>query len=299
MPFRGESVDVLACVILPPVCNVVAYMETASTSQALAAARQWLKPLSHVLIRCGVTWKEFAELSKTVYVEVATQQFGRQGSPANVSRTAVLTGLARRDVRKQRDLLSAGPEPLTGYVTKASLVLSAWHLDPEFLDSNGNPAPLRLDGDGATFAALLRRCGAGDLRPATLLNELRSAGAVRKTADGRLEALTRSYIPHTMDGELIALWGTVLADVGTTYVHNLTRETNAPARFERAAVNDRVLASALPEFQDFLNQEGEAFLKRIDAWLTAHEAQGGEDSRNVTVRLGAGLYQIQDPSPNK
>jgi Family of unknown function (DUF6502) len=267
-------------------------MASASTTHVLAATRQWLKPLVHVLIRCGITWREFSELAKTVYVEVATGQFGKRGRPTNVSRTAVLTGLARREVRKQRERLEVGPEPLAGYVTKASLVLSAWHLDSEFLDDSGKPAVLALEGEGATFAALLRRCGAGDVRPSTLLKELRSAGAVRETADGRIEALQRMYIPQTMSKELIRLWGTVLADVATTYVHNLTHGNNMPARFERAAVNDRVRASALPEFQRFLNEQGEAFLERLDAWLTEHEAQ--ESDSKATIRLGVGVYHIQD-----
>jgi len=129
-------------------------MASASTTQVLAAARQWLKPLVHVLMRCGVTWKDFSELAKAAYVEVATEQFGKRGRPTNVSRTAVLTGLARREVRTQRKRLDVTPQAWTGYVTKASLVLSAWHQDPRFLDSYGMPALLPLDGDGSTFTAL-------------------------------------------------------------------------------------------------------------------------------------------------
>jgi hypothetical protein len=207
----------------------------------------------------------------------------------------VLTGLARQEVRIQRERLAAGPEALTGYVTKASLILSAWHLEPEFLDTTGRPASLALDGDGATFTALLRRCGAGEVRPSTLLRELRSAGAIRVTDDGRLEPLQRMYVPQKMDEELIRLWGTVLADVATKYVHNLTRAARTPARFERAALNDRVLASAVPDFREFLNKEGQAFLERVDAWLLAHEATGSAgSSRKATIRLGAGVYHLQD-----
>jgi len=270
-------------------------MASASTAHVLAATRQWLKPLVHVLIRCGVTWREFAEVAKTAYVEVATSHFGKRGRPTNISRASILTGLARREVRIQREQLGSGPEPLTGYVTKASLLLSAWHLEPEFLDSNGKPALLTLDGEGATFAALLRRCGASDVRPSTLLKELRGAGAIRVTEDGRLEPLQRMYVPQKMDEQLIRLWGTVLADVATTYVHNLTRDARTPARFERAALNDRVAAGALPEFREFLNKEGQAFLERVDAWLLAHEATGSAvGSKKATIRLGAGVYHLQD-----
>ena len=72
-------------------------MTAANTSQVLAATHQWLKPAIHVLLRCGVTWKEFSELARSTYVEVATQRFGKRGRPTNVSRTAVLTGLARAE----------------------------------------------------------------------------------------------------------------------------------------------------------------------------------------------------------
>src|SRR6185295_6305140 len=112
-------------------------VSAATTQQVLAASRQWLKPLVYVLLRCGVTWREFSELAKTTFVEVATHQFGKRGRPTNVSRTAMLTGLARREVRKQRETLEQAPQSLRGFVSKAALVLSAWHLDPEFLDGKG------------------------------------------------------------------------------------------------------------------------------------------------------------------
>jgi hypothetical protein len=99
-----------------------------------------------------------------------------------------------------------------------------------------------------------------------------------------------------MDEQLIRLWGTVIADVASTYGHNLMRRADVPARFERAALNDRVLASALPEFRKFLNREGQAFLERVDAWLTEHEARPNESESDSTsvIRLGAGVYHLQD-----
>src|ERR1700730_12638948 len=137
-------------------------MTVATTDQVLRSTHQWLKPLVHVLLSCGITWRDFAELSKSTYVEVATENFGKRGRPTNVSRTAILTGLARREVRRQRQLLSGRPQTLAGYVTKASMVLSAWHLDPDFRDRNGRPAILRMKGKGKTFTALIGRAGGAD-----------------------------------------------------------------------------------------------------------------------------------------
>ena len=265
----------------------------AASQHVLTAARQWLRPLVHVLIRSGITWKEFADVARSSYVDVATRQFGKRGRPTNVSRTAVLTGLTRREVRRQRERLESTAENWSAHVSKAALVLSAWHQDPQFLDGEGRPRRLALSGDGThSFAALLRSCGAGDLRPSTLLKELRAAGAVRATPDGELEVVQRSFVPQSMDAQLIALWGKRMTDLGHTYVHNLTHTARDPARFERAAVNDRIDARTVPEFRAFLEREGQGFLERLDAWLTAHQAQ--DPNQAATVRLGAGLYHIQD-----
>jgi hypothetical protein len=270
-------------------------MANATHEEVIAATRMWLRPVIHILLRSGIPWREFAELSKKTYVEVATRHFGRRGRPTNVSRTAMLTGLARRDVRKQRELLEKGGESPAPYVTKASLVLSAWHLLPAYRAHSGRPLLLDFEGEEPSFTALVQSCGGSDVPLTTLLKELVSAGSVRVRKDRRLEVIGRNYIPHEMDGQMIRLWGSVLADVATTHVHNLSRTSRTPARFERAAVNAEVDATAVPEFRRFLEAEGQAFLERVDAWLTAHQAsQSKRATPPPSVRLGAGVYHVQD-----
>ena len=63
-------------------CYFSAAMALASSEQVLQATHQWLKPLAHVLLSCGITWREFAALARTTYVEVATENFGKRGRPA-------------------------------------------------------------------------------------------------------------------------------------------------------------------------------------------------------------------------
>jgi hypothetical protein len=181
------------------------------------------------------------------------------------------------------------------HTSKASQILSLWHLDPEFLDREGLPVPLPLEGDRASFAQLLRKSGAGDVRPITVLRELLDAKAVRKLEDGRLEALARNYIPKPTDEQLIRLWGTVLADVADVYVHNMSRRPRSPTRFERAAKNTRMPLSAAPAFREFLEREGQAFLERADAWLAENAAADDHaDEKEPTTRMGVGVYHIDD-----
>src|SRR4029079_8584536 len=70
---------------------------------AVSAFAVAMRPLARILLRCGVTWKEIAELLKVVYVDVASEDYAKRGRPANASRVAILTGLSRREVRGARD----------------------------------------------------------------------------------------------------------------------------------------------------------------------------------------------------
>ena len=268
-------------------------MAHATKIAVLKACRSWLAPLVHVLLKSGVTWQEFSDVARSAYVDVATKRFGKRGRPTNVSRTSLLTGMTRREVRRQRELLELPQEEQAPEVTKASLVLSAWHQDADFVDAAGQPLLLQFDGDAPSFTALTRRAASSDVPPATLLKELRAAGAVNELPDGRLQAMKRNYIPQALDAKLVHLWGTAVTDLARTGDHNLTRKSTQAARFERTA-NNLVDPAVLPEFQVFLEKEGQAFLERADAWLTQHEISDADAEQKERVRLGVGVYHIQD-----
>jgi hypothetical protein len=248
-----------------------------------------LEPVVRLILRTGITWREFADLAKVKFVDVATADFGIRGRPTNASRVAILTGLDRRDVRKLR---KGTPEPVTkGYHSKASQILAAWHGDVEFLNAAGQPAPLAIDGNGATFTELMRRY-APALPVVAMIKELKSADAIEELDDGRLRALTRAYVPRGVSGERLRLWSSVLSDIANTIEHNLSRDASMPSRFERRALNLKVDRKALPEFRRLVEAEGQAFLERIDDWLSAHQvdAHAADDG----IRLGVGLYHIED-----
>lgn len=274
-------------------------MDHDRSKAALAACcRALLRPLARLLLRSGLTWKEFAEIAKGAYVQVATSEFGIRGRPTNVSRVAILTGIGRREVRKQRAILEAAPEAVPAYLNAATRVLSAWHQEAEFLDADGKPRDLSAQGSSPSFEDLWRRHG-GDLPMGALLKELQSVGAVRALPGGRLRVLKRAYIPSQLDPEKVLRAGTVLEDFGNTVVHDLLAEESEMLRFERRASNAQVDARALPEFRRMLEREGQALLERIDAWLTAHSVDIDRATAARPVRLGVGVYHIQTDQPRQ
>lgn len=263
-------------------------------SNVLAGCRILLRPIVRLLLNSGVTWKEFAEVAKTTFVEVASAEFGIRGRPTNISRVTILTGINRHEVSRQRDqIASAGEDAAPTYASAATRVLAGWHQDPDYVDAQGAPREIAPAGGNPSFDDLCARYG-GDIPPSALLKELKSVGAVAAGNEtGALRALTRNYIPAKFDAEKVLVGAELMQDHGNTVVHDIIRAPGTPARLARRAHNPRIDVRDLPKFHEFMEREGQAFLERIDDWLSGHEVPANERERAV-VRVGAGVYQIQD-----
>lgn len=263
-----------------------------STKQlVLRAFRRIFRPVAGILLRAGVTWREVVDLGKATYVEVATEEFGIRGRPTNVSRVSILTGLTRREVSRIRKLLVAPQDDVVDSMNHATRVLTGWFTDEQYVDANGAPLPVPVEGPGSSFESLCRRY-VGDVAPSTMLKELKHVGAVVDDGDDKVVATMRTYMPRQFDAVQILSAGSALEDLGKTLAHNLYHDADDMPKFERRATNTRVRAAALPVFQAFLEAEGQAFLERVDTWLSANEAGDGSDE--VTVRLGLGAYWIEE-----
>ncbi len=278
-------------------------MEPDLKGHAIAAGRRILRSLIRMMIKHGVMHREFVELSKEIYVEIASSDYGIRGRPTNVARTALLTGLDRKEVTRIRTKLDQGTAaPKSAHrQDRIARVLAGWHQDTDYLDNAGSPAVIPLEGPAPSFETLIKRYG-GDIPAITILRELQRVKAARVEGEETVEVLRRNYRLDTAEPEAIARTGSVLADIGRTVTHNLYRAAEAPSRFEARASNVNVPVSVLPEYRTFITAEGQEFLERVDAWLTEHEIPEGEtpedEARRVKARrVGVGLYWIQsDPS---
>lgn len=250
-----------------------------------------MRPVARLLLRTGVTWKEIAELTKMALVEVAAEEFGKQGRPASSSRIALATGLGRREVKRLRDLVAAPSARIESSalatVNLASRLLSGWHQDPDFAGATGKPRLLSMHGDRG-FEALAKRY-APDIPATAILRELKRVGAVNETPAGKLRARERYYMPTQLATEAVARSGAVLADVSSTVVHNLFADAK-PTRFEARATNLHAKRSVVRTFQAYLERHALEFLEQADDWLSAREAAEDE----TATRLGVGIYMIRE-----
>lgn len=264
--------------------------------QIVNAFRFLLEPLVRFLIKHGVSWAEFAETAKEAYVAVARADYGIQGRPTNNSRVAMLTGLSRREVASVRDRLlgvAADVSPLRG--NRISAILSGWHRDPEFTNSDGTPANLPETGRKGSIESLLRRY-AGDLPHSAVRKELGQRGLIEELPDGTLRVLRRDYVYSKLDPEIVRRMSTALHDHAATLVHNLAEENSGSERFEAMADNACIPRSKADEFRALVEQKGLEFLQEIDAWLGENATDITTGAGTHTIRLGVGVYLVHDDS---
>ena len=270
-------------------------MSTPARQAALQTAATLLRPVASFMLKCGLTWREFSGLAKTAFVAAATDEYGINGRPTNIARVALLCGLARKEVRRQRDLLDEAPVAAPQEkATDATRLLSAWYQDDAYRMPDGRPAILTRD----LFNDLCRDY-ATEVPASTLLKELLRVGAVAETADSCLEVRRRYYMPANTDSQWMMTAGHYVADLASAISHNIDLDNGVKSRFLGRASETRMPAAAAGEFRQFLETEGQAFLERIDTWLAERHCPVEEQVVGETVRLGVGVFQIQDITVSK
>ena len=167
-------------------------------SRLLRACYSLMVPVARFLLRSGVGFKEFAEVSRIAFVEVASTDFGLRGRPTNISRVAAMTGIARKEVRRLRSLRASYEDDLRVDVGPLSDVLQRWHADRKYLDRNGRPRPLRMQGRSPSFKGLVR-LSAGDIPAGAIKVELIRSGSVVEDDKGLLHAVRRQVVPADLD----------------------------------------------------------------------------------------------------
>lgn len=260
-----------------------------------------LRPLVRLLLRNGVPFGDFAELARRAYIETALKDFPEPGRKMTDSRAAVLTGLTRKEVKRQRELLSGQPlEPRQNRQgNRASRVVAGWVHDPRFQDARGHPAVLTVDGD-AGFAELVRLYS-GDMTPRAVLDELLRVGVVawKEGENGMVELRKRAYVPAGDDSEMLHIFGEDVSDLVATIDYNLvsTRQGQQPL-FQRTLTYDNIPPEVIGEWRALASRQSQQFLEQLDGWLGPRDQDvTGSRARDTgaSVRTGISVFYFEDP----
>src|SRR3984893_6256336 len=262
-----------------------------------AAVLRLLAPLVKWLLEAGVGVGDLMALVKIVYVRAARDQGRASGTELmrpNVSRIAVVTGLTRTEVASI--LASSDAErPHDRGRQRAERVLSGWWNDSAYQDSSGSPAVLPLRGRGLSFATLVERYSGERLLAASILDALLRVKAVRRTPDGRVEALSRSYATVRWNPDGVIAFGEQLSEHCATLLHNLKFPSRP--RYVRRVLNAQLDPRYMPMLARDLEQQADALGDSLDDALNGARQTGrGKPSKPGAASLVIALYLFEAPS---
>jgi len=262
---------------------------------ALKACRHFMLPIARFLLTNGVGYREFSEISKLAFVQVASDNYGIRGRKTNLSRVSVMTGLNRKEVRKVRDRLENEDWSLDPALSKPGYVLAEWFTSPNYLTAKGSPRWLPFESSvrRPSFTGLVREVG-GDVPPGAMLKELIRAGCVKEVRPGTWKAIKRQYSPTGVDLFQVQRFGECLHDLAQTIASNMEQPKVDERLFEFRAWASDVESSSTPKLHRLVASQGQAYLEQIDDWLNVHRVPAGSDASEEGVRCGVGVYYFRD-----
>lgn len=262
---------------------------TQNVQQALGdAVLKLLRPLVRVLLKHGMAYGTFAELARKAYVDEGFEHIAHSGKRASVSSVSAITGLTRKETKRLAEVSGKDLDASSQRYSRATRVVSGWVNDPGFHDDAGEPLALPLEGDGQSFATLVKEFS-GDIPPAAMLSVLQTAQTV-VVVDGVVELRQRAYIPTATPTDKIHILGADVAELIEVIGHNLDAAPDA-TYFQRKVSNVSVHPDALPEFQAFATLHSQELLEKYHAWLSEHQVDEKSDAESAYVAVG--IYYLE------
>jgi hypothetical protein len=260
-----------------------------------AAVRRVLRPLVRILLRNGVPARAFIEHVKKVYVDVALNEFSLSDRKPSLSHASVITGLTRKEVSRLVELDEESDEGDVKNFNRAARVIRGWVRDRKFRDGRGQPASLPFEGSARSFSEVVRR-HSGDMPARAVLDELLRVGAVRELRDGRIQLLSRAYVPHSSESEVLGILGRDVGALISTIDHNLMSPPEE-AFFQLKVSYDNLPSESLEKMRSSSRRGAMALLEQLDKSWSKHDRDVNpavEGTGRKQAMLG--IYYFEDDS---
>jgi hypothetical protein len=273
-------------------------MQDTLKQQVLDAFLLVMRPIVRILLRYGIGYREFVEVTKTAYVDVASSYFVLLGRPTNISRVAVMTGLTRKEVKRLRDKIASGDSRIKVKTTPLSDVLHHWHAQTDFTDSSGQPLSLPFSGGEHSFSELVKRFG-GDIPAGAMRTEMKRVGAVQEDERGNLSVANRTFTSSSEHERLLTLLVHGAYAMFSNIAHNTDAERKDGAWAHRIAYTQSLAQEDSGQLRRVARDRISEFAESIDDIFIAYEAlhrkgQGGSEKSTVAV----GVFYFEELDSN-
>lgn len=288
----------LAYVTEPPVFGL--RMSENFKATLLSAFKPLMRPLVRILVRNGVSFGEFSELLKSVFVESAQDVLQLPDSRQSVSRIAITTGLTRLEVSRLLTQTEEDAEALFGRLSRVGRLLTGWHQDSDFTGPYGIPYEVQFEASPGrrSFTELVRRY-TSDVPADEMLHEMKRIGAVLDLGNGYFRVLIRSYIPSAADPAKFHAMSVAFTDLAKTLDQNLRPDEDHKIFERRVWAPNGITPSDAMDFDAYVKDRGQQFLESLDDWLSTRETEAMKSGADDRVKLGVAMYMFVRPADDQ
>lgn len=255
----------------------------------LNATRKVLRPIVRLLLSYQITYPTLLELLKSLYVEVAEQEFQVAGKRQSDSRITLLTGVHRKDIKRLRE--EQNPENVTPKsISIGAQLIATWLASDDFVDANGAPLPLPLRSDEkglSSFDTLVTRVCKQDIRPRVILDEWINLGVAHLDGNKCVVLNTGAFTPEKGLEEKIFFFGKNIHDHLSASSSNLLG--NKPSYFDRSVYYDQLSAKSVETLRKDANEIGMQALNAINK-KALHLQSSDSQSSGPKHRINFGVF---------
>lgn len=267
----------------------------------LSALETILRPTVKLLLQCGIGYSEFAAVAKSVFVQVATDDYRRRGRPANFSQVSAMTGISRKEVSRMRKAEPDGRWTPNMETSPVNTILHQWHFDEDFSDGAGTANALPLEGP-LSFSTLVSRY-AGDIPPGAMRATLQQAGVITQNSEGLLCVSKSYFYSRVFDRDFVRGLAFSLSNLGSTLVHNASvhQRTDIPnerkrvlGRLERVAWSEHLSEEGIAKFKAWVDESAPRFLRESNKLIGELEPPKRTWNQRRPKAVGVSVYYFEE-----
>lgn len=254
------------------------------------AIKKILRPVVRLLLHHQITYPTLINLLKSLYVEVADEEFKVDNKRQSDSRITLLTGVHRKDIKRIRS--EDNIDTLTPKsISIGAQLIATWLGSDDFLAADGTPRPLALkssDNDSTKgFDDLVALVCKQDIRPRVILDEWLNLGIAHVDEDKCVVLNTGAFTPDQGFEEKLFFFGKNIHDHVSASTHNLLG--NKPSYFDRSVYYDQLSAQSIALLRDEANQIGMLALNTMNKRALA--LQSADQNRpDAHYRMNFGVF---------
>lgn len=264
--------------------------------QLAAAIRGMLRPMVRQLLSWDISYPVFDRIVRSLFVEVADEDFRLPHKRQTDSRISLVTGIHRKEIARLRRRPPGEPPRTALEDTVVTRVIGRWMASAPLMDRRGHARPLPYESrrpQDVSFARLVAEAGFdGPVR--SVLDEMIRLGAVQLRAENEVVLVREAHVPTKgIEGKLDLL-ASDPGELFRTIVHNIEEPT--AAWLQRKVAYDNIGSDGLPELREAARRAGESLIRRANTLLASRDrdrnpkSPGGNRSRVVLA-----TYYFEEP----